>query len=139
MNAKRVDSTGPRAADPIGRVALRSRYKWLTGVAAIGSLDVAQFLATNTGMFSAAPGRAAGSVLGLILWLALTVLAGIAASGRRFRQLTRAVLVVAGLVAVGSVGLTAVHAAAHVGGLRPALGGVLSLVALAIAIVAVRH
>jgi hypothetical protein len=75
----------------------------------------------------------------LILWLALTVLAGMAATGRRFPQLATAILVVAILVAVGSVGLTAVHAAAHVGGLRPALGGVLSLAALALAVVAVRQ
>lgn len=139
MDAKRLDATGPQAAVPIGRVAPRAGYWWLAGVGGIGSLDVAQFLAANTGMFNSAPGRAAGSVLGLVLWIALTALAGIAASGHRFRQLATAILVVAILVAVGSVGLTVVHAAAHVGGLRPAVGGVLGLAALAVAVVAIRH
>ena len=58
-------------------------------------------MATNTGMFSSAPGRAAGSVLGLILWLALTGLAGVAATGRRSRSLAQATLVLAGVVASG--------------------------------------
>lgn len=138
MEAPRAAPADSTAADPGSSAAPRRWYWWLVGVSVVGSLDIAQFLATNRGMFSSAPGRAAGSVLGLLLWIALTALAGVAASGRRSRRLAGTTLVVAGLVAIGSVGLTAVHAAAHVGGLRPALGGVLSLVALGIAVVAVR-
>ena len=138
MDANPPDSPGPAPAAPRGVIALRNWYWWLTGVSVIGSLEVAQFLATNSGMFRSAPSRAAGSVLGLILWIALTVLAAMAASGHRSRGLEQGILVLAVLVAIGSVGLTAIHAAAHVGGLRPALGGIISLVALGFAVAAVR-
>lgn len=47
-------------------------------------------------------------------------------------------VVLSGLLALGSVGLAAIHAAAHVGGLRPALGGLLGLAVLLLAIVAQR-
>jgi uncharacterized membrane protein YhaH (DUF805 family) len=138
MEAQGAAPAGAPLAAPPATVAARRWYWWLVVVSVIGSLDIAQFLATNSGMFRSAPGRAAGSVLGLIVWLALTAIAGLAASGRRSRGLAGATLLLAGLAAIGSVGLTAIHAAAHVGGLRPALGGVLSLVALGLAIVAVR-
>ncbi|MGA8208349.1 MAG: hypothetical protein WB801_07375 [Candidatus Dormiibacterota bacterium] len=89
-------------------------------------------------MFRTAPGRAAGSVLGLGLWLALTGLAGAAVFGRRGPQVSRAILPLSGLLAVGSLALVAVHAAARVGGLRPALGGILGVIALGLAYLARR-
>ncbi|MGH7642669.1 MAG: hypothetical protein ACRENX_06585 [Candidatus Dormibacteria bacterium] len=114
-------------------------YWWLVAVSTIGTLDIAQFLASNSGMFSSAPSRAAGSVLGLICWVGLTALAGLAAIGHRPSWLRHSLLALAVLVAVGSLGLTAIHAAAHVGGLRPALGGVISLIALGLTVVALRR
>lgn len=117
---------------------MRRWYWCLFGVSALGTLDIGQFLATNQSMFRLAPGRAAGSVLGLVLWLALTGLSLSAASGHGTSRLSRTILPVSGLLAVGSLGLVAVHAAARVGGLRPAVGGVLGLSALGIAWLASR-
>lgn len=101
-------------------------------------MDIGQFLATNGGMFRAAPGRAAGSVLGLLLWLALAGLVGAAASDARSSRFSRTILALSGLLAVGSLALVAVHAAARVGGWRPALGGILGLTALGLAYLAHR-
>jgi hypothetical protein len=116
------------------------RWYWcLFGVSALGALDIGQFLATNESMFRVAPGRAAGSVLGLVLWLALAGLSGSTASGHGSSQLSRTVLPISGFLAVGSLGLVAVHAAAHVGGLRPAAGGILGLTALGLAWLASRN
>jgi len=134
MDANRSAPPVVAVGGPLDARTSRPLYWWLTGVSAVGSFDVAQFLATNPAMLGSAPDRAAGSVLGLVLWLLLTALAARAASRRRSRRLDRTILALAGLVAAGSLGLTAVHAAAHVGGLRPALGAVISLVALGLAI-----
>jgi hypothetical protein len=125
------------AGHPVG-VSPVHWYWWLTGISILGSGDIAQFLASNRAMFTSAPGRAAGSVLGLLLWLLLTWLAGKAASGHRSAALDRGTVAVAGVVAVGSVGLAGIHAAVHVGGLRPALGGVLGVAAVGLAIAAAR-
>lgn len=120
-------------------LARKGRWYWcLLGVSVLGAVDVGQFLASNGGMFRTAPGRAAGSVLGLGLWLALTGLAGAAVFGRRGPQVSRAILPLSGLLAVGSLALVAVHAAARVGGLRPALGGILGVIALGLAYLARR-
>jgi hypothetical protein len=123
---------------PLVRPGQRRWYWCLFGVSALGALDIGQFLATNGSMVRVSPGRAAGSVLGLALWLVLAGLSGATASGHRSPPLSRAILPVSGLLAVGSLGLVAVHAAARVGGLRPALGGVLGLIALGLAYVAGR-
>jgi hypothetical protein len=117
----------------------RRLLRCLFGVSALGALDIGQFLATNGSMFRAAPGRAAGSALGLALWLVLAGLAGAAASGARSARLSRSLVALSGLLAVGSLGLVAVHAAARVGGWRPALGGVLGLAALGLAYLAWRE
>lgn len=103
-------------------------------VSLAGSADVGQFLATRTAMFTDAPGRAAGSVLGLLLWLALF---GVASTryldGDRFwRRPTT--LALAGLVASGNVGLTLIHLKAGIGGWRPMLGGGLGIAALLLAL-----
>jgi hypothetical protein len=41
----------------------------------------------------------------------------------------------AGLVAAGNVGLTAIHLKAGVGGMRPMIGGVLGVLALILAVI----
>jgi hypothetical protein len=117
----------------------QQRWYWsLFGVSALGALDTGQFLATNLSMFRVSPGRAAGSVLGLALWVTLAGLSASAASGHRSSALARAILPLSGLLAVGSLALVAVHTAARVGGLRPALGGALGLAALGLAYLANR-
>jgi hypothetical protein len=107
----------------------------LIGVSLAGTADVAQFLATRSSMFTDAPGRAAGSVVGLVAWAALLgVAAGRYAGGER-RWSRAATIGLAGLVATGSVGLTAIHLKAGVGGVRPIVGGVLGVLALILALV----
>jgi hypothetical protein len=109
-------------------------YLALIGVSLAGAADVAEFLASRAAMFTDAPGRAAGSAVGLALWIGLL---GVASARylRGERSASRAVMVgLAGLVAVGNVGLTAIHLKAGVGGLRPAVGGVLGVLALILAL-----
>jgi hypothetical protein len=85
-------------------------------------------------MFTDAPGRAAGSAVGLVLWLGLLAVATLRYM-RGERPGSRAVTVgLAGLVAAGNIGLTAIHLKAGIGGLRPAVGGVLGVLALALAL-----
>lgn len=99
-------------------------------VSLAGTADVGEFLATRTAMFTDAPGRAAGSVLGLLFWLALlAVAAGRYAGGER-RGSRAATIGLASLVAVGNVGLTLIHLKAGIGGWRPVLGGGLGIAAL---------
>ena len=106
----------------------------LIGVSLAGTADVAEFLVTRAAMFTDAPGRAAGSVVGLALWLGLLAVATLRYV-RGERPGSRAVTIgLAGLVAAGNVGLTVIHLKAGVGGLRPAVGGVLGVLALALAL-----
>ena len=117
-------------------VATRSRSLLLAliAVSLAGTADVAEFLVTRTAMFTDAPSRAAGSVVGLALWLALLGVATVRYA-RGERPGSRAATIgLAGLVAAGNVGLTAIHLKAGVGGLRPAVGGVLGVLALVLAI-----
>jgi len=110
----------------------------LIGVSLAGAADVAEFLATRSAMFTDAPGRAAGSAAGLTLWLGLLAVATVRfVRGERpgWRVVT---IGLAGLVAAGNVGLTAIHLKAGVGGLRPAVGGVLGILALILALTS-RH
>ena len=106
----------------------------LIGVSLAGTADVMEFLLTRASMFTEAPGRAAGSVVGLGLWVALLgVASGRYLRGER-RGLRAATLGLAGLVAAGNVGLAAIHLKAGIGGLRPAVGGVLGIAALLLAL-----
>ena len=108
----------------------------LIGVSLAGAADVAEFLVTRSAMFTDAPGRAAGSALGLALWLGLL---GVATARylRGDRPGARPVAIgLAGLVAAGNLGLTAIHLKAGVGGVRPIVGGVLGVVALILALAA---
>ena len=105
----------------------------LIGVSLAGTADVAEFLATRLSMFTDAPGRAAGSVVGLAFWAALLGVAT-ARYTRGEHQMGRVTVWLAALVAAGNVGLTAIHLKAGVGGWRPMLGGVLGILALLLAI-----
>jgi hypothetical protein len=106
----------------------------LVGVSLAGAVDVAQFLMTRTAMFAEAPSRAAGSVVGLAFWLGLLGVASVRYA-RGDRPGSRAATIgLAGLVAAGNVGLSAIHLKAGIGGLRPAVGGVLGVLALILAI-----
>jgi hypothetical protein len=105
----------------------------LIGVSIVGSADIAEFLATRSAIFIDAPGRAVGSVVGLVAWAALLGLATLRyARGERSGART-ATLGIAGLVAAGNIGLTAIHLKAGVGGVRPIVGGVLGALALVLA------
>jgi len=104
----------------------------LIGVSLGGTADVAEFLATRGAMF-AAPGRAAGSVIGLVAWAALLGVATLRYARGERRGARAATIGLAGLVAVGNVGLTAIHLKGGVGGLRPIVGGVLGVLALVLA------
>jgi hypothetical protein len=106
----------------------------LIGVSLAGTADVAEFLATRSVMFTDAPGRAAGSVIGLVAWAALLGVATLRYARGERRGARSATLGLAGLVAAGNVGLTAIHLKAGVGGVRPIVGGVLGVLALALAI-----
>jgi hypothetical protein len=107
----------------------------LIGVSLAGTADVAEFLATRSAMFADAPGRAAGSVIGLVAWVALLGVASLRYARGERRGARAATLGLAGLVAVGNVGLTAIHLKAGVGGVRPIVGGVLGMLALILAVV----
>ena len=104
----------------------------LVAVSLAGTADVAEFLATRTTMFTDAPGRAAGSVVGLAVWAALLGTATVRYT-RGDGRLSKPAIWLAGLVAVGNVGLTAIHLKAGVGGWRPMVGGVLGILALILA------
>ena len=105
----------------------------LIGVSFVGTADVAEFLVTRTSMFTDAPGRAAGSVLGLALWASLLGLAT-ARYSNGDRRLIKPTVWLAGLVAAGNVGLTFIHVKAGVGGWRPIAGGVAGVLALIFAL-----
>jgi hypothetical protein len=107
----------------------------LIGVSLAGTADVAEFLATRSAMFTDAPGRAAGSVVGLVAWAALLGLATLRYTRGERHGSRAATLGLAGLVAAGNLGLTAIHLKAGVGGVRPIVGGILGVLALILAIV----
>jgi hypothetical protein len=115
----------------------RSTKTALLGLVAIslaGTADVAEFLATRTAMFTDAPGRAAGSVVGLAVWAALLGIATMRYARGERPGMSSATLGLAGLVAAGSLGLTAIHLKVGVGGVRPLVGGVLGILALMLAV-----
>ena len=118
----------------VARRSARGALIALIGVSLAGSADVAEFLATRSVMFTDAPGRAAGSVIGLLAWVALLGLATLRYARGERRGMRAATIGLAGLVAAGNVGLTAIHVKAGVVGLRPIVGGALGVFALALAL-----
>jgi len=85
-------------------------------------------------MFTDAPGRAAGSVVGLAFWVALLSVATTRYARGERPWASSATLWLAGLVAAGNIGLTAIHLKAGVGGWRPFVGGVLGILAVFLAV-----
>jgi hypothetical protein len=108
----------------------------LAAVSVAGAADVGEFLAARPQLFTEAPGRAAGSVLGLAIWIGLLGLALRRMSTDETRSLRRATLALAALNALGNVGLTFIHFKAGVGGWRPVTSGLLGLASLALALLA---
>ena len=115
------------------QTSARSTLVALIAVSLAGTADVAEFLVTRTTMFTDAPGRAAGSVVGLAVWGALLGTAT-ARYTRGDGRLSKPTIWLAGLVAVGNVGLSAIHLKAGVGGWRPMVGGLLGILALLLAV-----
>jgi len=111
-----------------------TRWGWaLAGAALLGAANVGQFIASSPALMTSSASRAAGSYLGAAMFAALAGLgvgAALGVANRVLAALTRGLAV---LLALGSVFLVAVHAAARVGGLRPASVAVLALVALGLA------
>lgn len=118
----------------IARTSTKGALVALIAVSIAGTADVGEFLATRTAMFTDAPGRAAGTVVGLALWAALLAVATARYARGERPGVRSATIGLAALVAAGSVGLTAIHLEAGVGGLRPLVGGVLGILALILAI-----
>ena len=107
----------------------------LLAVCVAGIADVGEFIATRPGLFTTAPGRAAGSVLGLGLWAALAATTAGRLRGAGGPRSRRATIGLAAAIALGNLGLTAVHLKAGVGGARTVAAGVLGVAALALALV----
>ncbi|HXN01468.1 MAG TPA: hypothetical protein VN973_06220 [Candidatus Dormibacteraeota bacterium] len=116
------------------RQSARAALAALIGVSLAGTADVAEFLATRSTMFTDAPGRAAGSVVGLVAWAALLGMATLRYARGERRGWRATTIGLAGLVAAGNVGLTAIHLKAGVGGVRLIVGGVLGVLALVLAL-----
>jgi len=118
----------------IARSSTKGALIALIGVSLAGTADVAEFLVTRSTMFTDAPGRALGSVVGLIAWAALLAVATLRYAQGERRGARAATIGLAGLVAAGNVGLAAIHLKAGVGGVRPMVGGVLGVLALVLAL-----
>src|SRR3984893_11436190 len=116
------------------RQSARAGLAALIGVSLAGTVDVAEFLATRSAMFTDAPGRAVGSVFGLVAWAALLGMATLRYARGERRGWRATTIGLAGLVAAGNVGLTAIQLKAGVGGVRPIVGGVLGVQALVLAL-----
>jgi hypothetical protein len=102
-------------------------------VALAGAADVGLFIATQPAVALKTPGRAAGSLGGLLAWLLLAGLAAHRWDHERSRSEATLTLGLALVVALYGVGLALVHVVAHVGGLRTAVGAVAGIAALALA------
>ncbi len=114
---------------------LRSRSaSVVTATAAIGGFaDTAVFLGRRRHLFTEAPGRAAGTVLGLTLW------AGLAASAVAERPPGWRTLALASTVAAANTALLAAHLRAGVIRPRAFVGTALATVALASAVAGTRR
>ena len=110
------------------------RLALLTAVALAATLIVGYFLVTNPKVGMKTPGRAAGSLLGLGLWTALTVAAAMRFGGRSNRELRTTTTVTAPLAAIGSIGLAVIHVAAGVAGWQTISVAILGVTATGLAV-----
>ena len=117
----------------VGR-STKSALAALIAVSVAGTVDVAEFLATRTAMFSDAPGRAAGSIVGLAVWAGLLGVAATRYARGERSGVSSLTIGLAALVAAGNVGLTAIHLKVGIGGFRPFIGGALGILALIFAV-----
>jgi len=107
----------------------------LLALCVAGIADVGEFIATRPGLFTTAPGRVAGSILGLGLWAALAATTAGRLRGADGPRSRRTTVGLAALIALGNLGLTAVHLKAGVGSARTIAAGLLGVAALALALV----
>ncbi len=112
----------------------KTKLAALTGVALIGSADVAAFALTEPSVAFKTSGRVGGTLFGLGIWVALTVVAGTRLRLPDSPRLSTATIGLAGLAAVDGVGLAMIHWAAKAGGVRPLLGASLGLAAIGLAV-----
>ncbi len=115
--------------------ASRIRLALLAAFALLGTADVAEFALAEPSVAFKTPGRATGTLFGLAVWVALTLVAG--RGWRRTdgsRALATATIALGALAAFNGVGLALVHWAARVGGVRPLVGAVLGLASLGLAV-----
>jgi hypothetical protein len=113
--------------------SLRPARLALAAVSALATLDVAGFIAWQPRTALANPGRAFGSLLGLAIWLTLTVLAAGWTGRERGSGYRGAILGLAGLACAGSVGLMLVHIAAGVSGPLTVGAGIAGIAAAGLA------
>ena len=116
--------------------ASRGALAGLAAVSAGGVADVGQFLVERPNIFTEAPGRGLGSLLGLGIWAALLGIAISRLRGNASTGARRATLGLASFAGLGSVLLTVVHFRAGVAGWRPVASGALGVGALVFALVA---
>ena len=121
------------------QITLDASQGALAGLAAVsagGVADVGQFLIERPNIFTEAPGRGLGSLLGLGIWAALLGIAISRLRGNASPGAQRATLGLASFAGLGSVLLTVVHFRAGVAGWRPVASGALGVGALVFALVA---
>ena len=92
-----------------------------------GTADTALFLLRRPALLRSAPGRAAGSLAFLALWMTLAARTAYEGDGRP----TSPTLALAGTAFAGNVAMLAVHLRHRVAGPRVFVGAVLSGIALA--------
>ncbi|MHB8507665.1 MAG: hypothetical protein ACYDGR_03330 [Candidatus Dormibacteria bacterium] len=120
-----------RGYDTMTRSSRAQRASLATiGLAVLGTVDVGSFIAADPAVALKTQGRAAGSLTGLALWVGLLAAATLYHRRPASPALGRATLGFAAVVATGSVGLAAIHVAAHAGAVRAVFGGALGVAAL---------
>jgi peptidoglycan/LPS O-acetylase OafA/YrhL len=112
----------------------RARLAALAAVALLGTIDVAEFAATEPSVAFKTPGRASGTLFGLGVWVGLALVSGARLRRPDASHVSTATIGLAGLAAFDGVGLAVVHGVAGVGGLRPLVGAALGVAALGLAV-----
>lgn len=104
----------------------RGRRLAISAIGGLGALDVASFLWSRRGtIFREAPGRARGSVAGLLLWTGLAVAGAAAPAARPARSL-------AWTCGMSNLALYAIHLKVGKGRARGLWGAILGALAIAV-------